>query len=285
MKLEGKVAVVTGGGAGIGQGIVYCLAEEGADVAIIDINPDTANDVTEKVKTMGRRSLAIGANATDSKQTEQALRKILDTFGRIDILVNNVGGESKFYYEKPDQPYSEEEEWDDTVRLNLKATMITSRAVAPLFIEQGSGKIVNIASIAGRAPAGRGAPSGGGMAGREATFSPMMSYGVAKAGLIQFTRLLALQLAAYSVNVNCICPGVLYTPLYERSVPRRVQATPEAAGMTPREYFDKYIVSRVPLGREQTPEDIGRAVLFFVSEDARNITGQSLNVDGGMVPG
>ena len=280
MKLEGKVAVVTGGGAGIGEGIVHCLAEESADVVVIDISASTANDAATRVKAMGRRSLAVVANATDSKQAGQALQKILDTFGRVDILVNNVGGESRFYYEKPGQQYSEEEEWDDTVRLNLKATMIMSHAVAPLFVKQGSGKIVNIASIAGRAPSGSGARSGG-----VASFSPMMSYGVAKAGVIQFTRMLAVQLAGSNVNVNCICPGVLYTPLYERSFPRRLQATPEAAGMTPKEYFDKYVVSRVPLGREQTPEDIGRAVVFLVSEDARNITGQSINVDGGMVPG
>jgi len=163
--------------------------------------------------------------------------------------------------------------------------MIMSHAAAPLFIGQRSGKIVNIASIAGRAPSGGGARSGGGMAGKGPLFSPMMSYGVAKAGVIQFTRMLAVQLAEYNVNVNCVCPGVLYTPLYERSFPRRLQATPEARGLSPREYFDKYVVSRVPLGREQTPEDIGRAVVFLASEDAKNITGQSINVDGGMVPG
>jgi len=285
MKLEGKIAVVTGGGAGIGQGIVYCLAEEGADVAVVDISTETANAVADKVKAMGLRSLAIKANVTDSEQAEQALQQILDAFGRIDILVNNVGGESRYYYEKPGQQYSEEQEWDDTVRLNLKSTMIMSHAVAPLFVKQKSGKIVNIASIAGRAMAGGGAPPRGQAEGREAAFSPMMSYGVAKAGVIQFTRLLALQLAAYNVNVNCICPGVLYTPLYERSFPRRARTVPEEADLTPREFFDKYIASRVPLGREQTPEDIGRAVVFFVSEEARNITGQTLNIDGGMVPG
>jgi NAD(P)-dependent dehydrogenase (short-subunit alcohol dehydrogenase family) len=224
------------------------------------------------------------ANATDGQQAAQALQRVVQDFGRIDVLVNNVGGESRFYYESAGQQYSEEAEWDDTVRLNLKATMIMSRAVAPLLIGQRGGKIVNIASIAGRAPSGGGARSSGGV-GKGPLFSPMMSYGVAKAGVIQFTRMLALQLAEHNVNVNCVCPGVLYTPLYERSFPRRLQATPEAAGMSAREYFDKYVVSRVPLGREQTPEDIGRAVVFLSSEGAKNITGQSINVDGGMVPG
>ena len=283
MSLEGKVAMVTGGGAGIGQGIALCLAEDGADVAVLDINSADAEKVAGHVRTMGRKGLAVKANATDSTDAEQALKRVIDHFHHVDILVNNVGGEAKFYNEKPGEHYSEEKEWDDTVRLNLKSTMIMCRLLAPLFIRQRSGKIVNIASVAGRPASGGGMRSGGTPEGT--LFSPMMSYGVAKAGVIQFSRMLALQLAEHNINVNCICPGVLYTPLYERSVPRRLQATPEAAGMSGREYFDKYVVSRVPLGREQTPEDIGRAVAFLVSEEARNITGQYLNVDGGLAPG
>jgi len=283
MKLEGKIAAVTGGGAGIGEGIVKCLAEEGADVAVIDITRENAEKVSSDVQTMGRRSLAVIANVTEKDQADYALKQILDAFGRIDILVNNVGGESKYYYEEPGVDYSEEKEWDDTIRLNLRATMLMTRAVAPLFVTQKSGKVVNISSIGGRPMAG-GPPPGGGMSGREATLSPMTSYGVAKAGVIQFSRLMALQLAPYNVNVNCICPGVLYTPLYERSAPRRIQSTPGAEGLSYREYFDKYVASRVPLGREQTPEDIGRAAVFLSSEEARNITGQSINIDGGLTP-
>jgi NAD(P)-dependent dehydrogenase (short-subunit alcohol dehydrogenase family) len=283
MKLKGKVAAVTGGGAGIGEGIVKCLAEEGADVAVIDISKDNAEKVSAGVKAMGCRSLAIIANVTEKDQADYAVKQILDTFERIDILVNNVGGESKYYYEEPGVDYSEEKEWDDTIRLNLRATMLMTRAVAPLFVNQKSGKIINISSIGGRPMAG-GPPPGGGMAGREAALSPMTSYGVAKAGVIQFSRLMALQLAPYNINVNCVCPGVLYTPLYERSAPRRIQSTPGAEYLSYREYFDKYVASRVPLGREQTPEDIGRAAVFLSSEEARNITGQSINVDGGLTP-
>ncbi len=284
MKLEGKVAAVTGGGAGIGEGIVKCLAEEGADIAVIDISRENAEKVSAGVKDTGRRSLAIIANVTEKDQADYALKQILDTFGKIDILVNNVGGESKYYYEEPGVDYSEEKEWDDTIKLNLRATMLMTRIVAPLFVNQKSGKIVNISSIGGRPMAGGGSLSSGGMSGREEALSPMTSYGVAKAGVIQFSRLMALQLAPYNINVNCVCPGVLYTPLYERSAPRRIQSTPGAEGLSYREYFDKYVASRVPLGREQTPEDIGRAVVFLSSEEARNITGQSINVDGGLTP-
>jgi NAD(P)-dependent dehydrogenase (short-subunit alcohol dehydrogenase family) len=285
LKLKNKVAIVTGGGAGIGRGIVLCLAEEGANVAIVDIKKENAEQVADEVRGLGRKSLVILANVADSKQVDQVVKNTLDTFGEIDILVNNVGGESKFYYEKTGEPYLEEKEWDDTIELNLKTTMLMSRAVTPHFIHQKSGKIVNISSIGGRTPSGRGRGTPGGMSGIGSAFSPMMSYGVAKAGVIQFTLSLALQLAEYNINVNCICPGTLYTPLYERSAPRRIQSTPGAEGLTASEYFDKYIASHVPLGRGQTPEDIGRAVVFFASEDARNITAQSINVDGGAVPG
>ncbi len=283
MKLEKRTAIVTGGGAGIGRGIALCLAAEGSDVAIMDIVQKSAEGTAGEVNKLGRRSAAITADAADSLQVQAAIQKVLDIFGRIDILVNNAGGESRFYNEVSGQPYPEEKEWDDTVKLNLKPPVLMTRSVAPFFVKQRSGKIVNIASIAGRAPSGMGGARG--MSGEGFGYSPMTSYAVSKAGLIQFTRVMALQLARYNINVNCICPGVLYTPLYERSAPRRIQATPGAEGMTPREYFDKYITPMVPLGREQTAEDIGRAVVFLVSEDARNITGQSINVDGGMVPG
>ena len=283
MKLRDKIAVVTGGGAGIGEGITRCLAEEGADLAIVDVNRENAEQVAAAAKSLGRRAEVFTADVTDSGEVDRVVKELLAAFGRIDILVNNVGGEGRFYNEKPGEPYLEEKEWDDTVRLNLKSTMLMCRAVMPHLIRQKSGKIVNIASTGGRPPSGRGRPSG--MSGRGVEISPMMSYGVAKAGVIQFTMTLALQLAEHDINVNCVCPGVLYTPLYERSVPRRIQATPGAEGMTPRQYFDKYVAPTVPLRRGQTPEDIGRAVVFFASEDARNITGQTLNVDGGLEPG
>lgn len=283
MKLNDKIAVVTGGGAGIGEGICRCLAKEGADLAVVDVNRGNAERVAAAVKGMGRRAETFVADVTDSGEVDRVVKEILAAFGRIDILVNNVGGEARFYEEKPGEPYLEEKEWDDTVRLNLKTTMLVCRAVMPHLIEQQSGKIVNIASIGGRPPSGRGRPSG--MSGRGAEISPMMSYGASKAGVIQFTMTLALQLAEFNINVNGVCPGVLYTPLYERSVPRRIQATPGAEGLTPKEFFDKYVAPIVPLRRGQTAEDIGRAVVFFASEDARNITGQTLNVDGGMMPG
>lgn len=282
MKLKGKIAVVTGGGAGIGRGIIHCLAEEGADIAVVDINFTNAQKAAAELKPLGVKTLAVSANVTESTEIDRLISHILQTFGRIDILVNNVGGESRYYFEKPGQPYTEEQEWDDTVKLNLKTSMMMCHALMSYFVKQQSGKIINIASIGGRAQFG-GGNRGGGPASTE--FGPMMSYCVSKAGLIQFSRMLALQLAPYNINVNCICPGILYTPLYERSFPRRQQMTPGSAGLSAREFFDKYVIKPVvPLGREQTPEDIGRTVVFFASEESRNITGQAINIDGGMYP-
>jgi len=282
LKLKGKIAVVTGGAAGIGRGIIHCLAEEGADIAVVDLFQVNAQKAADELKALNVKTLAVAANVTESTDIARLISQVLAAFGRIDILVNNVGGESRYYFEKPGQPYTEEQEWDDTVKLNLKTSMMMCHALMPYFIKQQSGKIVNIASIGGRPQFGA-ANRGGGPA--PIGFGPMMSYCVSKAGLIQFSRMLALQLAPYNINVNCICPGILYTPLYERSFPRRQQKTPGSEGLTAREFIDKYVIKPVvPLGREQTPEDIGRTAVFFASEESRNITGQAINIDGGMYP-
>jgi NAD(P)-dependent dehydrogenase (short-subunit alcohol dehydrogenase family) len=282
LKLQGKVALVTGGGAGIGRGIIRCLAEEGADIAIVDVNSTNAQKVADEIKAHGVKAFAVTANVTENTEVSHLISRVLEHYGHLDILVNNVGGESRYYFEKPGETYTDEQEWDDTVKLNLKTTMMMCHDLMPFFIKQKSGKIVNIASIGGRAQFGNGNRGGG---PGPVSFGPMTSYCVAKAGLIQFSRMLALQLAPYNINVNCICPGVLYTPLYERSFERRQRMTPGSEGLSAREFFDKYVIKpQVPLGREQTPEDIGRTVVFFVSEESRNITGQAINVDGGIYP-
>ncbi len=178
--------------------------------------------------------------------------------------------------------------WDKYYELNLKSHVMLSYAVTPYFVKQRSGKIVNISSVSGRLP--------------DPTQIP---YGAMKAGDISLTWTLAKALAQFNVNVNCVCPGVVYTPLWERGATANLRLAQEALreaqkkggknppasdrltdleNMTPREYFLKYVVPPlIPLGREQTPEDMGLAVVFLVSEDAKNITGQVLHVDGGFV--
>lgn len=277
MELKGKIAVVTGGGAGIGEGISLRLAEAGADIAIVDINQARAEEVADKIEKSGRKSIGIIADATDSKQIQQAVRKILDTFTKIDILVNNVGGEVRFHKERTGERFIEtsEQEWNEMIDLNLEAAIKTCQAVAPYMIKQNSGKIVNIASTGGRSPIWTGV-----------RMSPavLMAYGISKAGIIQFTGLLALELAEHNINVNCVAPHGVWTPMYEKNARRGIAANPQYKDLTPREYYEKVIVAGLPLKREITPGDIGDAVVFFVSEKARNITGQSINVDAGAQP-
>jgi len=301
MKLEGKVAIVAGGGQGIGAGIVKCLAEEGADVAVVDINGDIARKAADEVKSMGRKGLAVIADLTDDSQVAKSVKETVDFFGKIDILVNNVGGVSlemsqmmqehiaSFGGESfPSYMQFTPEVWDKYYQLNLKSHVMMSHAVTPVFMKQKSGRIINISSIAAR------------LSGPD-----QMPYNAFKAGDISITWSLARALAPYDVTVNCVCPGHVFTPLWERGaiamleavrnakakglpLPPRVRGyKPEeldTEGLTPHEFWLKYMIAPItPLGRDQTAEDMGKAVLFFASDDAKNITGQVLHVDGGMV--
>jgi len=294
MKLKGKVALIAGGGQGIGEGIALCLAEEGAEVAIVDINPENAKKVAGKTEAMGRKSLAISADLTDDNVAQKTVRDTVDFFSRIDILVNNVGGvnaetmmqvvEHRTTLEDetlPEFMFFNSKVWDQYYKLNLKTHVLLSQAVTPHFIKQRSGKIINISSVSGRL-----------------SEPGHMPYGSMKAADISLTWSLARALAPYNINVNCICPGHVYTPLWEMGAAARHAMMQEAKAkgqefpedvakdidtLSPRELWLKYtVLPGTPLGREQTAEDMGRAVVFLVSEDAKNITGQALHVDGGL---
>jgi len=260
VKLEGKVAIVTGGGQGIGRGIVQCLAEEGADVAIITRHAESASKAVEEIRALGRKALGMAADVTKSEDVTRAVKATIDYFGKVDILVNNVGGGSV-----PIAMFMDLKgpEWDQTFELNLKSQVMMCRAVVPYFIKQKSGKIVNISSVGGKRPMPRNAP-----------------YGSTKAGVIYFSRALAVELAEHNINVNCVCPGGIFTPTYAKLIEESIIPNVGTEGMTARDFFARG-VSRMPLRRELTPEDVGHAVVFLVSEDARNITGVSLDVDGG----
>jgi NAD(P)-dependent dehydrogenase (short-subunit alcohol dehydrogenase family) len=304
MRLKDKVAIVAGGAQGIGESIVRCLAEEGADIAIIDINRETAGGVAEDVKTMGRRALSVIADLINENEINKAIKEIADYFGRIDILVNNVGGASvemsrmtaeyvaalQDAASLPKHMCFSPDVWDRFYQLNLKSHLLLANAVTPHFIRQGGGKIVNISSVSGRF----GEPGN-------------IAYATMKAADISLTWSLALGLAPYNVNVNCICPGFIYTPMWERGAAGYLQEVRERVrefrekgqklprqlarftdvdleNMSPREYWLKFwALPNAPLKREQTPRDIGRVVVFFVSDDSINVTGQTLHVDGGQV--
>ena len=263
MRLAGKVAVVTGGGSGIGRGIALAMAREGADVAIPDIQVLNAEKVAGEIKGLGRKVIAMKTDVTSAADVKAMVDRTREALGRIDILVNNAGMASP-----PGMPFTNntEEDWDRAFAVNTKSVFLTCKAVAPYFIERKAGRIINIASIAGPISA--------------VTMPP---YSVAKMGVITLTRVIAKELAAHGITVNAICPGVLWTDFWQKLAAHIAETNPAFKGLTPRQVFEKRVGDIIPMKREQTPEDIGWAAVFLASDEARNITGQALNVDGGSV--
>jgi len=263
MRLAGKAAIVTGGAQGIGRGIVLCMAREGADLAIADLQPEAAGKVADEVKALGRKALALQLDVTKEAEFARVFDRVRQELGAIDILVNNAGAASP-----PGNPFMNnvEGDWDLVWAVNVKSVFFACKAIAPYFIQRKAGKIVNIASIAGT----MNSPN-------------MPPYSVSKMGVVTFTKIVAKDLAPHNVNVNAICPGMLWTPFWQLTAERLIQAGGPAAAMTPRQVFEARVKATIPLKREQTPEDIGWAAVFLASEDARNITGQALHVDGGVV--
>ena len=262
MDVSQKVALVTGGGRGIGRGTALVLARNGADVAVADLNSPDAAAVAAEVEAVGRRSLGVAVDVTDLRSVEDMVSGVIDAFGRIDILVNNAGIIAAPGWENRER--SNEDDWDQIYEVNVKGIVHVTEAVAPHMIQRRYGKIVNIASGAGRVGSPGNPP-----------------YNVSKAGVISYTQASALELAAHNINVNSICPGLLWTPMWER-IATRGSLTPEnVEGLNPRQWFERGVAERVPLKREQTPEDIGNLAAFLASDYAENITGQAINVNGG----
>jgi NAD(P)-dependent dehydrogenase (short-subunit alcohol dehydrogenase family) len=263
MDVTGKVAVVTGGGRGIGRGISLVLAQNGADVAVADVNVENAQGVAAEVAELGRRSLAVALDVTDQESVERMVGEVIDRLGRIDILVNNAGVIGAQGWEQREWP--NEDDWDFVFAVNVKGIARVTDAVAPHMRERQYGKIINIASVAGRQGSPRNPP-----------------YNVSKAGVISLTQSQATILAPHNINVNAICPGVIWTPIWERILSRPAQ-TPNPGGKSERELFLDFVEAHTPLGREQTPEDMGNLAAFLASDYAGNITGQSINVSGGFI--
>ena len=261
MDVTGRVAIVTGSGRGIGRGISLVLAKNGADVVVADLNIENARKVAAEVAEMGRRSMAVNLDVTYQQSADTVAKQIVGRFGRIDILVNNAGVIGAPGWEDREKP--NEEDWDLILEVNVRGVAKVTDAVTPYMKEKSYGKIVNIASIAGREGSPRNPP-----------------YNVSKTGVISLTQSQALELAPHNINVNAICPGLLWTPMFERILNRPTMA-PNLEELPPREAFEKYVETKIPLGREQTPEDIGNLAAFLCSEFAKNITGQSINVSGG----
>ena len=260
-RLDGQGALVTGGGRGIGRGIVLALAREGAGVAVGDLEMERAEATAALVRAAGGRAVAVALDVSDPDSAAAGVAATLQALGRLDILVNNAGISGDHY----GADAVTLDDFDRCYRVNVNGIWIMSRAVAPHFKRQGGGTIVNIASIAGRR---------GGAA--------LPDYSTSKAAAISLTQSLAAELGPSKINVNAVCPDLVWTDMTRKTEALSI-GDPAPDRVARRERFDRALERLCVLGREQTPEDIGRAVAFFASQDARNITGQALNVDGGMV--
>ena len=259
--LSDKVALVTGGASGIGRGICLVLGEQGANVAVADLNVQGASQVSSDLSARGPRSAAFEVDVTDRGSVDRMVARVIEGFGRIDILVNSAGIVGARGYSERDAP--SDEDWSQVFAVNVRGLVMVSEAVSHHMMERRYGKVVNIASIAAR---------------QGVAVHPQ--YSTSKAAVLNWTQAHALQMAPYSVNVNAICPGLLWTPMSQAAVQMRGRRV-AAKGMSVRELFDSTVESAIPLGREQTPEDVGKMAAFLASDDSKNITGQAINVDGG----
>ncbi len=245
MQLQDQVALITGAGGGIGAEIAYTLADAGAHIVVNDVVEESAQKVADEVESRGVQALVNTSNITDEAQVQEMVGAVMDTFGRIDILVNNAGITRDGLLVRMD-----EKQWDIVLDVNLKGAFLVTKAVARPMMKARAGRIINMASVSGV----------GGNAGQA-------NYSASKGGLISLTKTTAQELAGRNVTCNALAPGFIETAM-----------THELAEETRDAWLE-----RIPLGRPGTADDVAQAVLFLASPGAGYITGQVINIDGGLI--
>jgi len=258
-RFDGKVAVVTGAGTGIGRAIATRLAKEGAYISAIGRRIEKIEETVKAIKNSGGRGIAIKGDISKKEDIEGIVKKTIDEFGKIDFLINNAGTEGKAM----NLLEMSEEYWDEIYNINVRGVFLMTRAVAKVMIEKNiKGKIVNISSVVSKSPPIR-----------------CSAYASSKAALNVFTICSSNDLGEYGINVNAICPGFIETPMLDR-LDKEME---KHSGMTARNLTEIMIASgRLPKRRIGQPEDIANVVAFLVSDDADYMTGQVINVCGGV---
>ncbi|MBO03734.1 MAG: hypothetical protein CL731_01770 [Chloroflexi bacterium] len=262
--LSGKIALVTGGGQGLGLGIVMKLAAQGADIAIADLNEDNAASAAKQVEAIGRKAYTAKMDVSDKDSVIAAVEKLTADAGQIDILVNNAGvagapGSTGTGFRDVD--------WEFTWKINVKGLSDVTEAVLPQMRERKAGKIINISSVAAKAAKYQTA-----------------YYATTKMAVVAYTQALAREFALENINVNAVAPGRIWTQFHQDWMKEREALGDEAVvGQDKYEVFMGALKEVIPMGRPQSPEDIGALVTFLASEEARNITGQTIQCDGGQV--
>lgn len=247
MRLQNKIAIITGAGSGIGQGIALAFVKEGAKVVVADWSEEGGKETVEQIKKENGEAIFIKTDVSKTADIEQMVKTCLDKFGRVDILVNNAG-----IYRTYNLHEMSEEDWDKTINVNLKSVFLGSKRVIPEMLKQGKGKIVNTASIAG-------------LVG----FAQSGAYCASKGGVIALTKEMALEYAPKKINVNCICPGVIKTAMTKDMI-----ADPATK---------QFLESSTPYPRLGEPEDIAMAAVYLASDESDFVNGHALVVDGGWI--
>jgi len=249
MGLKEKTAIVTGGAQGIGKAIAMRLARDGADIGILDLQNDQADKTAEEIKKTGVRALAFQCDVTDYEKVKEAVTKVRQEYGSIDILINNAGIDVGRVFVDTDEAL-----WDRIINVNYRSFLIASHVCIPIMIEQKSGNIVSLGSDAGRI----GNPG-------------EVLYCGTKAAIMASSKAMAKELARYNIRVNCVSPGPVHTELWDK-----LHEGEKGAKIT------EAVTRAIPMRRLGEPEDVADVVAFFVSNDSRYLTGQVLSIDGGL---